>query len=406
MTLAGRRIVLGVTGGIAAYKAIEVCRRLVDAGAHVAPVLTEGATHFVGATTFSALASEPVQTSLWDEESPIPHTRLGQTADLILVAPATARLLSAYATGYSDDLLTATLIATRAPVVVCPAMHTEMWEHPAVQANLDTLRSRGVVVVPPAEGRLAGGDVGTGRLAEPADIVAVVEQVLAGPAAERDLEGVRVLVTAGGTREAIDPVRVITNRSSGKQGYAIATEALARGAQVTLVTTASLPAPAGAEVIEVVSAAEMQAAVMPGAADHDVIVMAAAVADFRPAAVADHKLKKDELAAASDGAPVIVLEPTHDFLVDLGRDKRAGQLVVGFAAETDDLVANARKKLECKNLDLIVANDVGAPGVGFEHDTNAVVLVRADGVDQDVPLTDKRSVARAVLDAVVALRTH
>jgi phosphopantothenoylcysteine decarboxylase/phosphopantothenate--cysteine ligase len=406
MTLAGRRIVLGVTGGIAAYKAIEVCRRLVDAGAHVAPVLTEGATHFVGATTFSALASEPVQTSLWDEESPIPHTRLGQTADLILVAPATARLLSAYATGYSDDLLTATLIATRAPVVVCPAMHTEMWEHPAVQANLDTLRSRGVVVVPPAEGRLAGGDVGTGRLAEPADIVAVVEQVLAGPAAERDLEGVRVLVTAGGTREAIDPVRVITNRSSGKQGYAIATEALARGAQVTLVTTASLPAPAGAEVIEVVSAAEMQAAVMPGAADHDVIVMAAAVADFRPAAVADHKLKKDELAAASDGAPVIVLEPTHDFLVDLGRDKRAGQLVVGFAAETDDLVANARKKLERKNLDLIVANDVGAPGVGFEHDTNAVVLVRADGVDQDVPLTDKRSVARAVLDAVVALRTH
>lgn len=405
MTLAGRRIVLGVTGGIAAYKAVEVCRRLVDAGAHVAPVLTEGATHFVGETTFSALASEPVQTSLWDEQSPIPHTRLGQTADLILVAPATARLLSAYATGYSDDLLTATLIATRAPVVVCPAMHTEMWEHPAVQANLDTLRSRGVVVVPPAEGRLAGGDVGTGRLAEPADIVAAVEQVLAGSTIEHDLEGVRVLVTAGGTREAIDPVRVITNRSSGKQGYAIATEALARGAQVTLVTTASLPAPAGAEVIEVVSAAEMQAAVMPCAADHDVIVMAAAVADFRPAAVADHKLKKDELAAASGGAPVIVLEPTHDFLVDLGRDKRPGQLVVGFAAETDDLVASARKKLERKNLDLIVANDVGAPGVGFEHDTNAVVLVRADGVGQDVPLTDKRSVARAVLDAVVALRT-
>jgi phosphopantothenoylcysteine decarboxylase/phosphopantothenate--cysteine ligase len=406
MSLAGRHVVLGVTGGIAAYKAVEVCRRLVDAGVHVAPVLTEGATHFVGETTFSALASEPVQTSLWDEASPIPHTRLGQRTDLVLVAPATARLLSAYAAGYSDDLLTATLLATRAPVIVCPAMHTEMWEHPAVQANLDTLRSRGVVVVPPAEGRLAGGDVGTGRLADPADIVAAVEEVLSGaaPAPARDLEGVRVLVTAGGTREAIDPVRVITNRSSGKQGHAIAAEAAARGAQVTLVTTASLAAPAGAEVIDVVSAADMEAAVVPIAPEHDVVVMAAAVADFRPAVVADHKLKKDELAAA-DGPPVIVLEPTHDFLVDLGRAKRPGQLVVGFAAETDDLVANARKKLERKNLDLIVANDVAAPGVGFEHDTNAVVLVRADGVDQDVPLTDKRSVARAVLDAVVALRT-
>jgi len=405
VNLAGRHIVLGVTGGIAAYKAVEVCRRLVDAGAHVAPIMTEGATRFVGETTFSALASEPVQTSLWDEASPIPHTRLGQRTDLVLVAPATARLLSAYAAGCSDDLLTATLLATRAPVIVCPAMHTEMWEHPAVQDNLDTLRSRGVVVVPPAEGRLAGGDVGTGRLAEPADIVAAVEQVLSGAAApERDLEGVRVLVTAGGTREAIDPVRVITNRSSGKQGYAIAAEALARGAEVTLVTTASLPAPAGAQVVDVVSAADMEAAVVPVAPQHDVIVMAAAVADFRPAVVADHKLKKDELAEAADGPPVIVLEPTHDFLVDLGRDKRPGQLVVGFAAETDDLVANARKKLVRKNLDLIVANDVGAPGVGFEHDTNAVVLVRADGVDQDVPLTDKRSVAKAVLDAVVALR--
>jgi phosphopantothenoylcysteine decarboxylase / phosphopantothenate---cysteine ligase len=404
MSLAGRRIVLGVTGGIAAYKAVEVCRRLVDAGAHVAPVMTEGATHFVGETTFSALASEPVQTSLWDEQSPIPHTRLGQGADLIVVAPATARLLSAYASGYSDDLLTATLLATRAPVIVCPAMHTEMWEHPAVQANLDTLRSRGVVVVPPAEGRLAGGDIGTGRLAEPADILAAVEHALGGAGGGRDLEGVRVLVTAGGTREAIDPVRVITNRSSGKQGYAIAAEAVARGAHVTLVTTAALPAPVGAAIVDVVSAADMEAAVMPRAAEHDVIVMAAAVADFRPATVSERKLKKDELVEAGDGPPAIVLEPTHDFLVDLGRDKPAGQLVVGFAAETDDLVVNARKKLERKNLDLIVANDVGAPGVGFEHDTNAVVLVRADGVDQDVPLTDKRSVARAVLDAVVALR--
>ncbi len=401
MSLAGRRIVLGVTGGIAAYKAIEVCRRLVDAGAHVAPVLTEGATHFVGETTFSALASEPVQTSLWDEASPIPHTRLGQGADLVVVAPATARLLAAYTIGLSDDLLTATLLATRAPVIVCPAMHTEMWEHPAVQANLAVLRERGVVIVPPAEGRLAGGDVGTGRLADPADIVAAVEAIL-GPPVTADLAGTRVLVTAGGTREAIDPVRVITNRSSGKQGYAIAAEAAARGAEVTLVTTVDRPAPDGAKVIDVVSAADMEAAVMPVAADHDVIVMAAAVADFRPARVADHKIKKHELAA---GDAHIVLEPTHDFLVDLGRDKRPGQLVVGFAAETEDLVANARGKLERKHLDLIVANDVAAPGVGFEHDTNAAVLVRADGVDQDVPLTDKRAVARAVIDAIVALRS-
>jgi phosphopantothenoylcysteine decarboxylase/phosphopantothenate--cysteine ligase len=406
MDLTGRRIVLGVTGGIAAYKAVEVCRRLVDAGAHVAPVLTEGATRFVGETTFSALASEPVQTSLWDEASPIPHTRLGQGADVVVVAPATARLLSAYASGYSDDLLTATLLATRAPVVVCPAMHTEMWEHAAVQANIETLRRRGVHVVPPGEGRLAGGDVGAGRLAEPADIVAAVDVVLAGrrvAGASTDLAGVKLLVTAGGTREAIDPVRVITNRSSGKQGYALAAEAAARGAHVTLVTTVDRAVPPGvAEVVEVVSAADMQEAVVPRAATTDVVVMAAAVADFRPASVADHKLKKDELGA--DGAPRIVLEPTHDFLVDLGEAKRPGQLIVGFAAETDDLIENATGKLRRKHLDLIVANDVAAPGAGFEHDTNAVVLLGADGTRKDVPLSDKRAVARAVIDAVVALR--
>ena len=399
MDLSGRRIVLGVTGGIAAYKAIEVCRRLVDAGAHVVPVMTEGATRFVGEVTFSALASEKVQTSLWDETSPIPHTRLGQDNELIVVAPATARLLSAYAHGYSDDLLTATLIATRAPVIVCPAMHTEMWEHPSVQDNLTLLRSRGVIVVPPAEGRLAGGDVGTGRLADPDTILAAVERALA--PAPRDLEGVRVLVTAGGTREAIDPVRVITNRSSGKQGYAIAHEAAARGAIVTLVTTVERDAPAGAEVVRVVSAADMEAAVMPRATSHDVIVMAAAVADFRPAVIADHKIKKTEFV---DDKPTIVLEPTHDFLVDLGADKRPGQVLVGFAAETDDLLVNARGKLERKRLDLIVANDVSADGAGFECDTNAVTLLAASGPDVVVPLADKRSVARAVLDAVVALR--
>ena len=398
--LQGRRIVLGVTGGIAAYKAIEVCRRLVDAGAHVSPILTEGAMHFVGATTFSALASEPVQTSLWDEESPIPHTRLGQQADLIVVAPATARSIAAYAHGLSDDLLTATLIATRAPVIVCPAMHTEMWEHPAVQANLEILRGRGVIIVPPAEGRLAGGDVGTGRLAEPADILAAVEHSLA---SSQDLTGLRVLVTAGGTREAIDSVRVITNRSSGKQGHAVAEEAASRGAEVTLVTTVDRPTPAGATVIRVSSAAEMQDAVMPIAAEHDIVVMAAAVADFRPAVVVDRKLKKNEFGQG--GTPQIVLEPTHDFLVDLGLAKPAGQTLVGFAAETDDVIDNARAKLVRKRLDLIVANDVGAARCGFEHDTNAVVLLGADGMHHNVPLTDKRIIARAILDAVMALRT-
>ena len=400
MTLASRRIVLGVTGGIAAYKAVDVCRRLVDAGAHVVPIMTEGAKHFIGETTLSALASEKVQTSLWDESSPIPHTRLGQDNDLIVVAPATARLISAYAHGYSDDLLTATLIATRAPVVLCPAMHTEMWEHPAVQDNLALLASRGVIIVPPGEGRLAGGDIGTGRLAEPADIVAAIEQALS---ANDDLAGVRVLVTAGGTREAIDPVRVITNRSSGKQGYAIAAEALSRGAKVTLVTTASLPAPVGVDVVEVVSAADMEAAVMPRADAHDVIVMAAAVADFRPATIAAHKIKKDELSA--EGEPRIVLEPTHDFLVDLGQRKAPGQVIVGFAAETTNVVENARGKLKRKNLDLIVANDVSADGVGFEHDTNAVTILSATADDISIGLTDKRAVAKTVLDAVVALRS-
>jgi phosphopantothenoylcysteine decarboxylase/phosphopantothenate--cysteine ligase len=395
--LAGRTIVLGVTGGIAAYKAVEVCRRLVDAGAHVAPVLTEGATHFIGETTFSALASEPAQTSMWNERDPIPHTRLGQKADLVLVCPATARLIGSYAAGISDDLLTVTLLATRAPVVICPAMHTEMWEHSAVQDNLATLRRRGVQIVPPAAGRLAGGDVGLGRLAEPDDIVAAVEAAFA----PRDMDGVRVLITAGGTREAIDPVRVITNRSSGKQGYALAEEASARGAKVTLVSTVDRPAPAGTELVRVSSAADMEAAVVPRAADQDVIVMAAAVADFRPAHPADRKIKKGD-----GGVPEIVLEPTHDFLVDLGWGKPAGQVLVGFAAETDDLLDNARRKLAGKNLDLIVANDVSEPGAGFEHDTNKVVILSPSGIEHDGELTDKRAVARAVLDAVVAVRAR
>ena len=391
----GRRVVLGVSGGIAAYKAVEVCRRMVDAGAHVAAIMTEDAHRFIGPVTLSALASEPVHTSLWDDASPIPHTRLGQTADVIVVAPATARVLSAYATGSSEDLLTATLIATRAPVVVCPAMHTEMWEHPAVQQNIATLRARGVAIVDPQEGRLAGGDSGTGRLADPDTILEAVRSVLS---TGLDMAGLTVLVTAGGTREPIDAVRVIANRSSGRQGHAIAEEAAARGATVILVTTAEIAVPSGIECVRVETAQQMHDEVVSRWSGCDVAIMTAAVADFRPVAPAANKIKKDA------GAPQIVLEPTPDILAALGSTKTPGQTLVGFAAETDDMVANAEVKLVRKNLDFIVANDVSAPGVGFSHTTNAVTILGSDGSRRDVGLTDKRFVAKAVLDSVSGSR--
>jgi len=399
--LEGTRVVLGVSGGIAAYKAVEVCRRLVDAGAHVVPVLTEGALHFIGRTTFDALASERAWTSLWDEARPIPHTHLGQTADLIVVAPATASVLGRYAAGISDDLLMNTLLATRAPVLVCPAMHTEMWEHPAVQDNLRVLRSRGVHVVEPEVGRLAGGDVGAGRLAEPATIVEAAAALLGDrrPRSGQDLAGLHVVVTAGGTREPIDPVRFIGNRSSGKQGHAVAEEAAARGAKVTLVTTTSLAVPAGVDAVRVDTAAEMEHAVLSRADHADVVVMAAAVADFRPAEARTSKIKKVA------GLPEVVLEPTTDILAALGAARRPGQTIVGFAAETDDLRANAADKLARKGIDLIVANDVSAPGVGFEHDTNAVVILDAAGHAVEVPLADKRAIARAILDTVITTRS-
>lgn len=387
--LEGRTIVLGVTGGIAAYKAIEVCRRLVDLGAHVTPVLTEAAHNMVGPTTFTALASEPVKTSLWRDAHHIPHTKMGQTADAIVVCPATARIISDLRTGRSGDLLSATLLATTAPVVVCPAMHTEMWEHPATEENLAVLEARGVVIVPPEEGRLAGGDVGKGRLADPATIVDVVVSLFT----DRQLADRSVLVTAGGTREAIDPVRYIGNRSTGKQGYAIAEEAQRMGASVTLVTTVDLPVPTGVKRVDVVTAAEMHDAVLGAAPTHDIVVMAAAVADFRPVDVSAQKIKKGK------GVPEIRLERTVDILAALGANKSPGQVLVGFAAETSDLRANAAEKLERKGADLIVANDVSAPGVGFAHDTNAVTILGADSFVQEVPLTDKASIAAAVLSA-------
>jgi phosphopantothenoylcysteine decarboxylase / phosphopantothenate---cysteine ligase len=397
---AGPRIVLGVCGGIAAYKAVEVCRLLVDAGAHVIPVLTSEATRFIGAVTFSALASERVQTSLWDEDSPIPHTRLGQDADLILVVPATAHLIARYAAGLADDLLTATLLATRAPVVLCPAMHTEMWEHPSVRENLATLERRGVGMVPPAVGHLAGGDSGEGRLADPAVIAARALAVAGIRGADRgDLAGRHVVVSAGGTREALDPVRFLTNRSSGKQGHAVAEAAARRGASVTLVTSSARPVADDVrgtiERIDVESAADMEGALDEVCPRADVVIMAAAVADFRPKVAATRKLSKE------DGVPDLVLEPTPDLLTGLVARRHPGQVIVGFAAETNDVVARGRKKLQRKGVDLLVVNDVSAPGAGFDHDTNAVTILSADGSTLEIALTSKNAVADAILDRVV-----
>jgi phosphopantothenoylcysteine decarboxylase/phosphopantothenate--cysteine ligase len=402
----GPRIVLGVCGGIAAYKAVEVCRLLVDAGAHVIPVLTSEATRFVGAVTFSALASEPVQSSLWDEESPIPHTRLGQSADLIVVVPATAHLMARYAAGLADDLLTATLLATRAPVLLCPAMHTEMWEHPSVRENLATLERRGVGIVPPAVGHLAGGDSGEGRLADPAVIASRalaavgLEDGAGAGAGAGDLRGLHVVVSAGGTREALDPVRFLTNRSSGKQGHALAEAAARRGATVTLVTSSPRPVPselrAAITRLDVESAADMEAALDEPSRRADVVIMAAAVADFRPKMAADRKLSKE------DGVPDLVLEPTPDILTGLVARRRPGQMLVGFAAETNDVLTRGRKKLQRKGVDLLVVNDVSAPGAGFDHDTNAVTILGADGSTTEIALTSKDSVANAVLDRVMA----
>ncbi len=386
-------MVLGVTGGIAAYKAVEVCRRLVDQGAHVIPVMTEAATRFLGPATLSALASEKARTSLWDDDDPIPHTFLGRTADVVVVVPATARFVGAFAAGLADDLLTSTVLATRAPVVVCPAMHTEMWEHPAVRHNVAVLREWGVQVVDPATGHLAGGDEGPGRLADPDVVVAAVEAALR----PQDLAGRKVLVTAGGTREPLDAVRFLGNRSSGKQGHALAAEAAARGARVTLVTASDRRPPPGVEVVPVRTAAEMEQAVAHRAPSADVVLMAAAVADFRPADPRPGKLAK------TDGVPDVVLEPTPDILAALGRARTAGQVLVGFAAETSDLVARATAKLTAKGLDVVVANDVSAPDAGFEHDTNRAVIIEADGTTTEVPLTDKRSLASGVLDVVARL---
>ena len=396
--LDGRRIVLGITGGIAAYKAIEVCRRLTDAGAHVAPVMTKGALRFVGKSTFDALGSEKTQISLWDENHSIPHTRLGQGADLIVVCPATARLISDYRNGRSGDLLTATLLATRSKVMVCPAMHTEMWEQASVAENISVLRERGVEIVGPVEGKLAGGDNGFGRLAEPDDIVDSIFKLLGKDSGHQtgDLAGLTVLVTAGGTREPIGPVRFIGNRSSGKQGHALASEAVSRGAKVICITTEAESAPdiLGVELIETETAQEMHDAVMENASRADWVFMAAAVADFRPKKIASQKIKKEE------GLTEITLEPTLDILQAISKKGKDSQLIIGFAAETNDLLQNAARKLESKNLDFIIANDVSEPDVGFGYDTNSVSVIDRNGLCSEISLCDKREVARNIIDIV------
>ena len=391
--LSEKRIVLGVSGGIAAYKSVEISRRLVDAGAFVSPIMTSAAKKFIGEVTLSALASEPVKSSLWDEDDPIPHTTLGQQADLILVAPATAKLIGTYAAGISSDLLSATLLATRAPVILCPAMHTEMWEHPAVQENINTLKSRGVVIVDPEDGILAGGDLGKGRLAGVEAILSEVESTLT----KKDLSNLRLLITAGGTREPIDPVRYITNKSSGKQGYALAKAAHLRGAEVTLVTTMPDDAPFGVEVLCAETASDMRNVVMGIQSEYDVIIMAAAIADFRPTEISEQKIKKRK------GSTNLKLENTHDFLIDLGKGKRPEQTIVGFAAETEHLEENALEKLERKHLDLIVANNVSHPGVGFSYDTNEVTIMSQDS-KWTLPLSDKRIIADGILDALLEVR--
>ena len=393
------RIVLGVAGGIAAYKSVELLRTLRTRGYHVAPVLTPDATRFVGEVTFSALASEPARTSLYgDATTPIPHTYLGQHADLVVVAPATAHLIARYAMGLADDLLCATLLATRAPVLLCPAMHTEMWEQPSVQENLATLRRRGVLILEPESGPLAGGDEGTGRLADPTAIAAIIESILRGY--RGILSGARVVISAGGTREAIDPVRVITNRSSGRQGHALAEVACRLGAQVTLITTSelalALDTVRSIAVVRVESAAQMRDAVLERFDASDAVVMAAAVSDFTVRA-ARQKLKK------ADGVPAIVLDEAPDILAELVSRRREDPVVVGFAAETTDVYDNAVAKLRRKQVDLLVVNDVAAPETGFGHRTNEVILLGRDEVADHVSLRSKEDVAMAILTRVASL---
>jgi phosphopantothenoylcysteine decarboxylase/phosphopantothenate--cysteine ligase len=386
-------VLLGVSGGIAAYKAALVARSLRTAGAEVSVILTENATRFVGADTFSALTGSAAHTSLWERPGDVLHVRLAREADVALVAPATANVIAKLAHGLSDDLLSAALLESTCPLVVAPAMHTGMWAHPATQGNVRTLRERGARIVGPVSGPLAHGDEGLGRLAEPEDVVAAVRAALA----PQDLAGRRILITAGPTHEPIDPVRFLGNRSSGRMGIAIADEALARGATVTLVFgPGTVTPPAAAHVVAIETAEQMRDAVLARLDGNEAVVMAAAVADFRPKEVTDAKLKKEA------GVPELLLEPTPDILAELG-ERRPRPVLVGFAAETDQLESAGRAKLAAKHLDLIVVNRVGREGTGFGSDTNEAMLLSADGDDVALERWTKAELARLVVDRLAAL---
>jgi len=402
LVLAGHSLLLGVSGSIAAYKAADLCSRLSKLGAEVHVVLTPAAARFVGAATFRALTRNPVLSDVFDEPHArrISHIELAQSADLVLVAPATADTLAKMAHGLADDLLATCLLATprATPVLVAPAMNTIMWEHLATCSNVETLRARGVVVIEPGYGLLACQDVGPGKLADVDEIVrAVVDRL----APRRDYVGVRLLVTAGATREPLDPVRFLSNRSSGKMGYAIAEEARARGADVTLVSGyATVPAPGGVDLIRIGTADEMLAACRDHFQNSDVLIAAAAVADYAPTTVAARKIKKPDIDPEADTL-TLTLRRTPHILGALAAQKRPGQVVVGFAAETQDLLDNARRKPYARFLDLIIANDVTAEGAGFDVDTNLVTLLWPDGRNDILPLLPKRAVAAQVLNALM-----
>lgn len=393
----GRRVVLGVTGGIAAYKAVTVARELTLAGAAVDVVLSQGALEFVRPLTFEALTGRPAFSSLYPAGDPLLHIRLARDADAIVIAPATANLLARAAAGMADDLLTATLLATEAPVVLCPAMNDRMYTHPATQSNLQRLIEFGYRIAGPAVGPLAWGEgEGPGRMLEPEEILTHAGRALEG---RTPLAGRRVVVTAGPTREAIDPVRYIGNRSSGRMGYEVAAAAWRRGAEVLLISGPShLPVPVGVEVRKIESAEEMRAAVADALPAADALVMAAAVADFRPANSAEQKIKKE-----AGVVPQIALEPTADVLRATREVRRPGSVIVGFALETTDAVENGRRKLEGKGLDLLVVNDATEPGAGFEVETNRVVLLQGGQPDEALPLMSKAEVADRILDRVEGL---
>ncbi|WP_031157191.1 bifunctional phosphopantothenoylcysteine decarboxylase/phosphopantothenate--cysteine ligase CoaBC [Streptomyces xanthophaeus] len=393
------KVVLGVSGGIAAYKACELLRRLTESGHEVRVVPTAASLNFVGEATWAALSGNPASTEVWETVHEVPHVRIGQSADLVVVAPATADMLAKAAHGLADDLLTNTLLTARCPVVFAPAMHTEMWEHPATQENVATLRRRGAVVIEPAVGRLTGKDTGKGRLPDPEEIFEVCRGVLARGTAEPDLVGRHVVISAGGTREPLDPVRFLGNRSSGKQGYALARTAVARGARVTLVAAdTALADPAGVDLVRVGTAVQLRAAVLEAARDADAVVMAAAVADFRPAEYASGKIKKKD---GQEPAPVALVR-NPDVLAEVSADRaREGQVVVGFAAETDDVLANGRAKLLRKGCDLLVVNEVGEAKT-FGSEENEAVILSSDGAEVQVPHGPKEALAEVIWDQVVA----